>query len=140
MIAPQALAKPRPSAPADQAPCRAALPGRRLQGQFGMLGGGPCSRRCCLPPALPIHKGRLCRATPPTWGWGQGPLRTQRHSESGTNAPVSAPAEAPEEALMASFLPCPGQLPRAHPRSPKRLLPPRPGAPLPAPGHSAGLL
>lgn len=65
---------------------------------------------------------------PPGAG-GQGLLRTQRHSESGTNAPVSALAEVPEEARSGRSVngppSCPAQAssPAAHPRSPKRLLP-----------------
>nr|CAI9706316.1 unnamed protein product [Rangifer tarandus platyrhynchus] len=59
----------------------------------------------------------------------RGLLRTQRHSESGTNAPVSALAEVPEEARSGRSVngppSCPAQAssPGAHPLSPKGLLP-----------------
>lgn len=68
----------------------------RVNSEF--WGGASGPRRCRLPLAQPSIKGICALAIRPTWGWGQGQLQTQPHSESGTNAPVCTLAEVPEEA------------------------------------------
>lgn len=72
MIAPETLAKPRPSAPPDQAPCLPALPGEEAPGSIRNSGGWSLFTEVLPSSNCPSIKDVCARATPPTWGWGAG--------------------------------------------------------------------
>ena len=142
LITPQTLAKPCPSAPTDQAPCSASLArGGGSRGQFGILGGGPCPRRCCLPPALPIHKGRLCPGNTAHLGLGgRGCCEHSATVKAGQTRlcppwPRCLMKRGPAVVLMGLLPALPKPAPRLLiPAPPNACFRSRPGTPPPVPG------